>query len=107
MGGMREVNSDGQIDQLWDLRFEMKSGGSFRRARKWGISENEMPRARSEIPKEETPIKYGGAAREFGIDAIVKHGAFTREDHWWGKEQTRIERSSVRITDADVWIYGK
>ena len=41
-----------------------------------GISENEMPGAMEEIPKEESYIKYGDTAREVEIGAIGKHGAF-------------------------------
>ena len=37
-----------------------------------------MPRMRKGVPKEETFSKYGGDAREVGIDAIGKLGGCRR-----------------------------
>ena len=39
-----------------------------------GISEREMPRMRNEIPKWATYNKYGDAARQVGISALVGRG---------------------------------
>ena len=76
MGEITELNSDGPIDQLEDLRFEMKSQKSnFSSSKCEKISENETHGVRKEIPQEETFSKYGDAARKVEIEAIGKHGA--------------------------------
>ena len=69
------MNSDGQIDQLEALRFKMKSRKPNLSSSESGeISENEMPGMRKGIPKEETFVKYGDAAREVEIDSIENAG---------------------------------
>ena len=74
-----EGNSANQTGQLEAWQFLTKSGNSnLPCSKSEEISENEMPGMRKEIPKEETRNKYGDAAREIEIDAIVKHGAFIR-----------------------------
>ena len=60
MKEISEVQSANQTDQLDALRFKMKSKNhNLARRKSEIISENEMPRMRKAIPKEETYNKYG------------------------------------------------
>ena len=78
-GGIQEVNSADQIDQLNALRLKMQLWKRhLSLGESGGISESEIPGMRKEIPKEGTYSKYGGDARSIGIDAIKKHGEFAR-----------------------------
>ena len=75
LGGIQEVHSSDQIDQLNDLRLKMQSAKfNLPRATSEKISENEMHGIRKKIPKEETYNKYGDAARKVEIEAIGIHG---------------------------------
>ena len=76
---IQEVNSSGQIGQLYALRFKMQSVkfNSSLPNREQNL-ENEMAGTRQGIPNGETFNKYGGAARKVGIDAIGEHGDFER-----------------------------
>ena len=56
----------------------MKSKSRNYQVQKREISENEMPGMRKEIPKEETFIRYGGAARKVEIEAIEKTWGFQK-----------------------------
>ena len=77
MGGIQEVNSACQIDQLNDLRFEMQSAKfNLSRSKSEKISENEMPCMRKEIPKEETYDKYGTLLGELELSLLGNMG------HW-------------------------
>ena len=76
-GGVQEVNSADQIDQLNAVRFDMQSRKfSLSRSNGDEISENEMPGMPNVIPTEETYNKYGDANRRVGIGDIAEHGAF-------------------------------
>ena len=100
MGEIQEVNSAGQIDQLNALRFEMQSVKfNLSRANSEGILENEMPGMRNGIPKAETYIKYGGASRGVGIEAI-ENMAHSGEYH------SRKSRTGSLIGGRFVYTVG-
>ena len=80
---MEEINNTqkvNQTDQLEALGFKTKAKNhNLPKAKSEQILENEMPRMRKEIPKEETQKnKYGDAARKIEIEAIRKHGTSIR-----------------------------